>query len=106
MSLVLFGEAAAAPASVLAALGLAFALFSLRTSMTRHVLFPAGESHIVMTATLIATALGVPAMIGLTYAYGPIGAAIGYALTEAISTLLLIRRTARAARRLSADVPA
>ncbi|WP_409047310.1 lipopolysaccharide biosynthesis protein [Microbacterium sp. HA-8] len=90
---VLFGEQAAATTDVVIVLGFAFALFSLRTSMTRHVLFPAGRARTVMTATLVGTVVGVPAMILLTMAIGPVGAAIGYALTELISTALLARPT-------------
>ena len=104
-SLVLFGAEAQASTGVLIAMGVTFAFFSLRTSMTRHVLFPAGESHAVMRATLIGAAIGVPAMIALAIAIGPLGAAIGYALTEAAATLLLIRRSAAAMRRLDQADP-
>ncbi len=91
----MFGEPAAAPFAVCLALGLAFALFSLRTSMTRHVLFPAGEQHAVMRATLTATVVGIPLMIGAGLLLGPVGVAAGLAVTEAISTLILIGRTRR-----------
>jgi PST family polysaccharide transporter len=100
-SAVLFGPRAAAPFPVLVAFGLAFAMFSVRTSMTRHVLFPAGHARAVMSATLIATAIGVPVMIAFGMATGPLGAAAGYALTELIATVLLIRRTAHAAHQLA-----
>ncbi|SDH48179.1 lipopolysaccharide biosynthesis protein [Microbacterium pygmaeum] len=104
-SLILFGAQAQATTGVLIALGVTFALFSLRTSMTRHVLFPAGESRAVLRATLVATAIGVPAMIGLGIVLGPIGAATGYALTEGAATVLLIRRCVEAMRRLDAAAP-
>lgn len=104
-SLILFGEEAQADTGVLIAFGLTFALFSLRTSMTRHVLFPAGESHAVMRATLIATAVGAPTMIVLALLAGPVGAAWGYALTEAGATVLLARGTVEAVRRLDAAAP-
>lgn len=95
-SAVLFGAAAASTTAVLLPLGAAFALYSLRTSMTRHVLFPAGESRAVMWATLTATAVGVPGMIGFSFLLGPAGVAIGYAITELIATVVLIPRTRHA----------
>ena len=104
-SLILFGAEAQASTGVLIALGITFAFFSLRTSMTRHVLFPAGEPHAVMRATLLATIIGVPVMIVLGVLLGPIGAAVGYAVTEAAATLLLIRRCAASMRRLDQAEP-
>ena len=101
----LFGPDAAAAPAVCIALGLAFAMYSTRTSMTRHLLFPTGQARAVMTATLVATAAGVPAMIGLTVILGPLGAALGYAATETIATLLLVRRSARGLSRIRAEVP-
>lgn len=97
---LLFGAENAAPLAVCLVLGAAFAFYSLRTSMTRHLLFPAGAQHTVMWATLIGTVAGVPAMIALALVWGPIGAAIGYALTEALATILLVRRTRGALRAL------
>jgi len=102
---LLFGPDAAATSAVCFALGLAFAMYSARTSMTRHLLFPTGQTRAVMTATLIATVIGVPTMIGLTIGMGPIGAALGYALTETIATVLLARRSVRGLRRIEAEVP-
>lgn len=89
VSRLLFGDAAAAGIDVLAAMGVVFAILSVRTSMTRHVLYPAGEARIVTRATLIATSIGVPAMVALAFVLGPVGVAIGYAATEAIATALL-----------------
>lgn len=93
VSALLFGQPAAAPLGVCFALGAAFALFSLRTSMTRHVLFPAGEQHAVMRATVTATVIGIPLMIGAGLLVGPLGVAVGLAVTEAISTAILLART-------------
>ena len=104
-STILFGEAAAATTPVLLAMGLTFAFFSLRTSMTRHVLYPGGETVVVVRATLIATAIGVPVMIGLALLIGPAGAAVGFALTEGAATLLLWRRCAHTLRTLDRAAP-
>jgi O-antigen/teichoic acid export membrane protein len=95
-STLLFGEEASASSTVLIALGVTFAFFSVRTSATRHVLYPAGEAGFVLRATLLSTAIGVPLMIGLTLWTGPIGAAVGYAVTEGAATILLWRRCAQA----------
>lgn len=98
VSLIMFGESAASGIDLLAAMGLVFAFLSIRTSMTRHVLFPAGKARLVMRATLVATAVGVPAMIASAIAIGPLGAALGYALTEGLATILLWRPCAVALR--------
>ncbi|MFG6476107.1 lipopolysaccharide biosynthesis protein [Microbacterium sp. P06] len=103
-SFVLFGSEAATTTAVLVPLGAAFAMYSVRTSMTRHVLFPAGESRAVMWATLAATLTGVPAMIALSIPFGPVGVALGYALTETVATVMLVRRTARSLKALEAEV--
>jgi len=104
-STVLFGAAAAASTPVLVALGITFAFFSLRTSVTRHVLYPAGEAAAVVRATLIATVIGVPVMIALALLIGPIGAAIGYMATEAAATLLLWPRVVRSLHELDHAEP-
>jgi PST family polysaccharide transporter len=95
-----FGQPAAAAVGVCFALGFGFAMYSLRTSMTRHVLFPAAEQKSVMWATLTATVVGVPAMLIGASLWGPLGVALGYAATETISTALLVRRTSTALERL------
>lgn len=102
-SAFLFGEAAASGFAVLLAMGIVFAFFSIRTSMSRHILFPAGEAGTVMRATLLGSAVGIPIMIALALWIGPIGAAVGYAFTEGAATLLLVRRCVRALRELSAE---
>lgn len=101
VSALLFGAPAAAGTAICFALGGAFAMYSLRTSMTRHVLFPAGDQSAVMWATLIATVVGVPAMVAGVFVLGPVGAALGYALTETISTVILAPRTRAALAVLS-----
>jgi PST family polysaccharide transporter len=102
---ILFGPEAAAPADVVVWLALGFAFFSLRTSMTRHVLFPAGRARTVMWATLAGTCVGVPVMVALVLLIGPVGAAVGFALTEVIATVLLIRSSAAALAALKAAQP-
>lgn len=87
--------AAPAPFDILAVMGLVFFFFSVRTAVARLVLFPAGQAAAVMRATLIATAVGIPLMIGLGIAWGPVGAALGYAFTEGAAALLLTRRCLR-----------
>jgi O-antigen/teichoic acid export membrane protein len=103
VSLILFGADAAAGVDVLIAMGIVFAFLSLRISMTRHVLFPTGRAATVMRATLLATALGVPVMVVLAIWLGPVGAAVGYALTEGLATVLLWRPCAAAMRTLTTN---
>lgn len=102
-SRLLFGDGATAQVDVLIVLGLSFALFSLRTSMTRHVLFPAAQARLVMRASLVGTVVGIPLMLGLTPVFGAIGAAIGFTATELVATLLLVRCTRAEIRRIDAD---
>lgn len=90
-----FLPAAPAPFELLVVMGLVFFFFSVRTAVARLILFPAGQATAVMRATLIATAIGIPLMIGLGIAWGPVGAALGYAFTEGAATLLLTRRCFR-----------
>jgi len=90
-----FLPAAPAPFDILFVMGLVFFFFSVRTAVARLVLFPAGQASAVMRATLLATAAGIPLMIGLGIAWGPIGAALGYAFTEGAAALLLTRRCLR-----------
>ncbi len=92
-------------AGVVAPLGIAFALYSVRTSMSRHVLFPEGRVRLVMTATVIGTAAGVPAMVVLGIPFETAGIAIGYALTEAVTTALMIRETRRVVTAISERRP-
>ncbi|WP_236968260.1 lipopolysaccharide biosynthesis protein [Microbacterium aurantiacum] len=105
VSMLLFGSEAAAGVDLLIAMGIVFAFLSLRTSMTRHVLFPAGKAKTVMRATLAATAVGIPVMIIAANVIGPLGAAVGYAFTEAAATLLLWRPCASAVRAIERAEP-
>lgn len=98
VSALLFGAEAAAGIDVLLAMGIVFAFFSLRTSLSRHVLFAAGQATTVMRATLWSSAIGVPVMVALALIFGPVGAAAGYAFTEVAATVLLVRRSWRALR--------
>ncbi|MEZ5213478.1 MAG: hypothetical protein R2692_00955 [Microbacterium sp.] len=88
---MLFGDAAAAGIDVARRGWACSRILSVRTSMTCHVLHPAGEARIVTRATLIATSIGVPAMVALAFVLGPVGVD-GYAATEAIATALLYVR--------------
>ncbi|KZE40579.1 lipopolysaccharide biosynthesis protein [Microbacterium sp. T32] len=104
-----FGADAAAPFDVLLATGVVFFFFSVRTIVARLILFPAGQAGAVMRTTLIATAIGIPLMIVLALAWGPVGAAVGYAFTEGAATVLLSRRCFRVLRDLRhapAEAPA
>lgn len=100
VSRLLFGDRAVAPFGISLAFGVAFALYSVRTSMTRHLLFPTDQSRIVVRATLAGTVVGVPLMVILALTAGPSGVAVGFAATEAVATLLLVAPCARALRRL------
>ncbi len=91
-SRLLFGDAAA-PTELLVPIGLAFACYTVRTSIVRLVLFPAGFARTVLAATLIGSAIGLPALVLGTFIVGPIGTAFGYALIEFVSLVWLIRRT-------------
>lgn len=113
VSELLFGNVSTAPWPIFLILGFSFACFSVRTSLIRHFLFPTGAAAAVMRATLIASATGLPLLVGLSLWLGPIGATIGYTWIEATSLALLLGRSAEAYRALRdhpvsvppADVP-
>lgn len=88
----LFGDAGAAPQLLFAILGLGFAAYSMRTAVVRHVLFPLGEVRIVVVGTLTASAIGVPMMLTTVSTLGVVGVALGYAVTEVISTVVPLNR--------------
>ncbi len=96
----LFGSEAIATRDTLAILGFAFALYSVRSSLTRHLLLPSGDSGSVMKATLIGSLFGICAMVGLTPQIGANGAAIGFALTEVVITIILTLRAPEGLKRL------
>ncbi|WP_152659421.1 lipopolysaccharide biosynthesis protein [Demequina salsinemoris] len=103
-SRLLFGEQGAEDSALLCVLGIAFAAFSIRTSLTRHLLFPCGEVRIVAAATLAGSALGVPLMIGLAPSIGTLGVAVGYTATEVLSTAIPLVRAVSCMRRI-AELP-
>ncbi|MCC4907843.1 lipopolysaccharide biosynthesis protein [Microbacterium sp. cx-59] len=88
------------PTMICVILGAAFALYSVRTSMTRHLLFPYGYQIAVMRATLIGTVIGIPAMLAMAWTVGPVGVAVGYAATELVATAILLPLTIATIRRL------
>ncbi len=105
VSLFLFGPDAQAPTAILVVLGSAFAAFSIRASLSRHLLFPAGLSRVVLRATLIGSAVGVPLMflLGMAAGWGPLGVAGGFAAIEVIATVLLVRPCLRVYRGITAE---
>lgn len=100
VSAILFGAAASADRTVLVLLGVVFACFSLRTSLQRHLLFPLGATRAVLYATVAGSVIGIPLMVVLSQTLGPIGAAFGYAVSEATSTVLLVVPASRGLREL------
>lgn len=91
------------PTAICVLLGAAFALYSVRTSMTRHLLFPYGYQVAVMRATLVGTVVGIPLMVAMAWTIGPVGVAIGYTATELVSTAILIPLTLATLRRLRGE---
>ncbi|WP_156043824.1 lipopolysaccharide biosynthesis protein [Cellulomonas sp. URHE0023] len=86
---LLFGAEIAATRPACFFLGLAFFLASTRISMTRHILVPAGRIRIVVVSTVCAAAVGVPLIIWLAVAIGPVGAAVALAASEVIANVVL-----------------
>lgn len=91
-----FGSAARGDRSIFVILGLAFALFSIRTSFTRHALFPAGKSQLVMRAGVAGTVAGLPAVVLGVRLMGETGAACGFALAECVMIAVLAQPAFRA----------
>ncbi len=105
LTALLFGEVVAAGTELLAVLGLSFLCFSVRTSMTRHILFPAGRTAAVLRATVIASVIGIPILILGTLWIGPLGAAVGFTAIEVIACIALIRTTRKAYQELVKEPP-
>jgi len=74
-------------------LGAAFLLASVRTSMTRHVLVPAGRVRVVFVSVTAGAVVGVPLIALLTWALGPVGGALGLLVSEAVATGVLVHPT-------------
>lgn len=90
VSAVLFGDAVTAAREICFALGWAFVLNSFRMGATRLVLFPAGRTTVILRSTLIGGVVGSAAVAALAVGVGPLGAAGGLVLSEAIMTALLV----------------
>lgn len=90
VSALLFGPAVEAQRAVCLWLGAAFMLASTRTSLTRHVLVPAGRIRVVFTSTVIGALVGIPLVAVLTWSLGPVGGALGVLVSEAVSTAILV----------------
>lgn len=88
VSSVLFDDAAAAP-EVLWVLGASFACFTVRTAVTRHILFPLGMTKEVVRAGFLGALVGIPAMIAGQLVAGPLGAAVGFTATEVVMLAVL-----------------
>uniref|UniRef100_UPI00356AF308 hypothetical protein n=1 Tax=Actinotalea sp. TaxID=1872145 RepID=UPI00356AF308 len=76
---------------VVAVLGLTFLLVSVRISLTRHFVLPAGQVRWVFIATIAGAACGVPLVVLGTWGFGPIGAALALVVSELVTTGLLVR---------------
>lgn len=90
---LLFGRDVAAHRDVCVWLGVAFLLASVRTSMTRHVLVPAGRVRVVFVSVTAGAVVGVPLIALLTWALGPVGGALGLLVSEAVATGVLVHPT-------------
>lgn len=95
---LLFGADVAAGTNVSILLGIAFLIVSANSAFGRLVLVPHGASIAVLVATVSGAALGLTAMFGLGAAFGPVGVASGFALSEAVVCVVQIGSIARRQR--------
>lgn len=90
VSALLFGPAVIADRAVCFWLGAAFALASTRISLTRHVLVPSGRIRVVFISTVAGALTGIPLIAVLAWSIGPVGAAVGLVVSEAVATAVLV----------------
>lgn len=101
-SALVFGEAVAAPVTVVAAYGVAYLAVSVSTPLVRNRLVPAGRSGLVLVSTTVSGVVGLGAMAALGAHLGAAGIAWGFALSEGLNMVILaavLLRTARQGRR-------
>ncbi len=104
-SATLFGDEVTAARSACVWLGAAFVLVSARISMTRHVLVPAGRIRVVVVSTVAGALVGLVAIVSLTVALGPVGAAMGLTASEAVAAGILVLPSARRVGDLASAPP-
>ena len=97
-SSLLFGADVAATHAVCFLLGLAFILYSVRTGVSRLVLFPARLPRVVLRSTAAGGLVGLPAVIVLTKVVGPWGASAALLLSEVVTFAVLLGPTRRVLR--------
>lgn len=98
VSSLMFGADVAATYSVAAVLGVTFVLVSVRISMTRHVLIPAGDVRVVFGSTVAGAVVGIPMVALLVWALGPVGAALGLLAGEVAACGMQVAPTVRRMR--------
>lgn len=86
---LLFGPGYAINYMTSIALGLAFFAISVGTSLGRHVLLPRSRHRQFLASTVVGVVLGVPCIVALSSAYGATGGAIGVAVGEWATAVML-----------------
>ena len=104
-SALLFGPDVTAARDACFWLGAAFVLVSVRISMTRHVLVPAGRVRVVVVSTVAGAVVGLTAIVGLTAAFGAVGAAVGLFLSEVVAAGVLVPPAVRRVAEVGAAHP-
>lgn len=92
---LLFGAEVSAARDACFWFGGAFALASVRISMTRHVLVPAGRIRVVVASTVAGAVVGLVAIVVLTAVWGAVGAAVGLFLSEVVAAGVLAQPATR-----------
>lgn len=106
VSALLFGPAVEAHRIVCFWLGASFLLASTRTSLTRHVLVPAGRIRVVFASTVVGALVGIPLIALLTSALGAVGGALGVLASELVATSILVPGALRRIRDVGRVGPA
>ncbi|GAA3802101.1 hypothetical protein [Cellulomonas soli] len=92
---LLFGQDVRAARDVCLWLALAFAVVSVRMSLVRHFLLPAGRARAVLIGTALGAALGVVGMLTIGRAAGAAGVAASLAVAELVTAVLLVQPALR-----------
>ncbi|MEI3844106.1 MULTISPECIES: glycosyltransferase [unclassified Microbacterium] len=103
LSGLLFAGKQGEPA-VFHAYAIAFVAVALSTPLIRNILIPHRRDRQVLVVTIVSALLGLTAMFVLGNAIGPLGVAVGFALSEVFTLVACTVLAVRHARRRASEV--
>lgn len=105
VSSLLFQDDVIASRDVCIALGVVFVFVSIRSSLTRHILIPAGHIKTVLHSTYAATVVTIVLLYPFLLWFGPIGGALSILAAEVAATGLQVPHSVRRLQQLRDPAP-